>query len=212
MVGLLETKVNHSNEVMIMQAISRRWNFVINSLARKRIWLCWDSDVWDVVIVKEYPQFIYCSITNLRGNVSFFATFTYASNSFVERRILWQQLLGLASTIYGKPWVVLGDFNVSRSIEEILGGNRRTNQAIIDFNMFIDEAELDDLRFVGSMYSWSNKQLENPILKKLDRVLVNQDWISSFPNSGATFLSPLLSDHALHGVWTLRSSEAEISI
>ena len=89
LVGLLETRVNHSNEVRILQTISRRWNFVINSLARKRIWICWDSDVWDVVIVKEHPQFIHCSITNLRDNASFFATFTYASNSFVKWRFLW---------------------------------------------------------------------------------------------------------------------------
>ena len=98
---------------------------------------------------------------------------------------------------FGQPWALLGDFNITRLVEESLGGNRRTSQAIIDFNLFIDEAELDDLRFVGSFYSWSNKQGDNPILKKLDRVLVSQEWITKFPNSGANFLSSILSDHVV---------------
>ena len=56
---------------------------------------------------------------------------------------------------------------------------------------------MDDLRYGGDLYSWCNKQLDNPIMKKLDRVLVNQEWILKFPNSGANFLSPILSDHSV---------------
>lgn len=44
------------------------------------------------------------------------------------------------------------------------------------------------------MFTWSNNQ-ENPILKKLDRVLVTKEWEDIFPQASVSRLPREVSDH-----------------
>lgn len=55
---------------------------------------------------------------------------------------------------------------------------------------------LDDLETRGVFFSWSNGRPEDPILRKLDRVLGNDSWRQSFPDLVAVFEAPGDSDHA----------------
>lgn len=61
------------------------------------------------------------------------------------------------------------------------------NSAMRDFQEAISICGLDDLAQVGSVFTWTNRQPANPISKKLDRVLVNSQRLTSFPVSFATF-------------------------
>lgn len=54
---------------------------------------------------------------------------------------------------------------------------------------------VSDLRYQGCSHTWTNNQPGNPTTKKLDRALVNDEWIKSYPNSIASFLPPEFSDH-----------------
>lgn len=54
---------------------------------------------------------------------------------------------------------------------------------------------LYDLRYHGSHFTWSNKQPDSPITKKLDRLLINSQILNLFPNCTASFLPSLTSDH-----------------
>ncbi|XVE59768.1 hypothetical protein DITRI_Ditri05aG0073700 [Diplodiscus trichospermus] len=49
----------------------------------------------------------------------------------------------------------------------------------------------------GPFFNWSNRQAENLIAKKLDRVLINEVWQAEFPHSTAKFLYPGVPDHCL---------------
>lgn len=53
-----------------------------------------------------------------------------------------------------------------------------------------------DLRFNGPQFSWTNRQPDEPIAKKLDRLLVNSPIFTLFPRCSASFLSSLTSDHS----------------
>lgn len=56
----------------------------------------------------------------------------------------------------------------------------------------------------GPLYTWSNRgDSEQIIARKLDRVLVSDSWLATFPNSEADFTGPGLSDHT-RGIVTIR--------
>ncbi|KAH0928385.1 hypothetical protein HID58_014112, partial [Brassica napus] len=59
----------------------------------------------------------------------------------------------------------------------------------------VEKCDMVDLAQVGPSFTWTNCQEENPISKKLDRVMVNSCWISSFPQSFVSFESGGVSDH-----------------
>ncbi|KAK3204582.1 hypothetical protein Dsin_018628 [Dipteronia sinensis] len=101
----------------------------------------------------------------------------------------------MCSSQNGSPWIVLGDFNVSRSVGESIGGYSRISSAMEDFNDCLQSSELDDLRFSGFLHTWCNKRINSCISRKLDRVLVNNDLLVKFENSEAIFLPPSISDH-----------------
>lgn len=64
-----------------------------------------------------------------------------------------------------------------------------------DFQSAVTTCNLADLVSLGSEFTWINSQKDNPIAKKLDRVLVNDAWISQYSQSYAQFEASGVSDH-----------------
>jgi len=90
----------------------------------------------------------------------------------------------------------MGDFNAIRNQSERLGRSTTWAGTMDRLDTCIREAKLDDLRYVGMHYTWSNQCPENLIMRKLDRVLVNEKWNLNFPLSEARFLPTGISDHS----------------
>ncbi|KAK3225806.1 hypothetical protein Dsin_005668 [Dipteronia sinensis] len=101
----------------------------------------------------------------------------------------------MCSSLHGTHWIVLGDFNVSRRVEESIGGCSKISCAIEEFNDCLQSSKLDELRFSGFLHTWCNKRSNSCIFKQLDRVLVNNDWHFKFANFEVIFLPPSISDH-----------------
>ena len=59
----------------------------------------------------------------------------------------------------------------------------------------VPEFFMIDHAYIGPVFTWSNRQLEGYIVKKLDRVLVNDVWMLEFSHSLVEFLAPEESDH-----------------
>lgn len=119
---------------------------------------------------------------------------TYASNIEQERNQLWQLLEG-AISIFHEAWLVAGDFNCVRYQDEKIGGSPIAGKRLEDFNKFIEASALFDLKVAGALWTWRNKQEANPIACKLDRILVNDEWLEQYSNSSTVAGSALLSDH-----------------
>ena len=140
-------------------------------------------------------QFFHCGCKLLDRDFSCIITFVYGANSVDQRRMLWSELLTLKRTI-NEPWMILGDFNECRSLEDKSGGNEIFSKGMEEFNDFCFQAELEEIRSSGVHLTWSSKCPSNPILRKLDRALVNPYWVQLLPSSEARILSPGLSDHS----------------
>lgn len=56
----------------------------------------------------------------LRGAANLLVTFVYAKCNQVERYDLWNSL---KEVCIDGPWMVVGDFNISRKDQERMGGN-----------------------------------------------------------------------------------------
>ena len=122
-------------------------------------------------------------------------TLIYAQNYAHERVLLWEEIKSIATS--GLPWIVLGDFNVLRHTLEKIGGDHSWTPDMDEFNCCCYTAELEDLKFRGNWFTWSNKCPSKPLSRKLDRVLINHSWTNYFPNADAEFTSPGVSDHSL---------------
>ncbi|GJZ02307.1 RNA-directed DNA polymerase, eukaryota, reverse transcriptase zinc-binding domain protein [Tanacetum coccineum] len=71
-----------------------------------------------------------------------------------------------------KPWVLLGDWNVSLNIEDHSEGGSCKSNDMIDFQECIDNIEVEDLNCSGIHFTWvqSRQDPSSGILKKIDRV------------------------------------------
>lgn len=132
------------------------------------------------------------------------ASFVYAFNHANDRKVLWREMEAVAASAVGNvyPWIVQGYFNVILSSDEHSRGTHlgAGNSAMRDFQDAVRYCGLTDLAQVGSVFTWINRQEENPISKKLDRVLVNSQWLSAYPVSFTTFEAGGVSDHLR--IWT----------
>ncbi|XP_071680542.1 uncharacterized protein [Lolium perenne] len=91
------------------------------------------------------------------------------------------------------PVGILGDFNLIRTPRDKSSGNFNAAEASL-FNWFIDNLGLIEILLLDRQFTWSNQQ-NPPILARLDRVLVNQDWSLALPDSTLTSSARPTSDH-----------------
>ncbi|XP_059630004.1 uncharacterized protein LOC132272963 [Cornus florida] len=68
---------------------------------------------------------------------------------------------------------------------------------MLEFMQCLHSNELEDLRYNGIFFSWSNNSLGCAnVSRKLDRVLINQAWMNMFPQAECNFLPHRISDHS----------------
>ena len=91
------------------------------------------------------------------------------------------------------PWLLIGDFNITRFPYKRNNNNFRRSEADA-FNDTIDQLALLELPLLDREFTWSNKR-QAPTLIRLDRVLINLAWDAIFPNSHLTSLTRFISDH-----------------
>lgn len=124
----------------------------------------------------------------------------YASNCEVERRSLWEDLRGTLAAYQhlDLPWIVMGDFSTTlSSSEHSRGGGARSSQlGMRNFQEVVGDCSLTDMASTGALFTWWNKRAEDPIGKKLDRLMIIAAWFRDFPQSTSRFEAGGISDHA----------------
>ncbi|KAA3482827.1 Geminivirus AR1/BR1 coat protein [Gossypium australe] len=145
---------------------------LVRSLMAKKIWLIWKSAcIVDVLYV--FGQCLTCSVQVKHKKVFFSAV--YACNDGVSRQELWSHLCSMSGQ----------SFTIDMK----------------DFQALVREIEVFDHAYFSHVFTWSNNQLDKPIVKKLDRVLVNAAWFQFLPYSRVKFTALSCSNHCPSIVW-----------
>lgn len=95
------------------------------------------------------------------------------------------------------PRTTIGDFNVLLSLLESskYDGNRVVTQDMRNFHEYSAKIKVIDHIFSGPAYTWINNQDETFQDRKLERVLVNDQWLQCFSSYSVEFLVPGSLDH-----------------
>ncbi|CAG7872168.1 unnamed protein product, partial [Brassica rapa] len=196
--ALLETHIKEPFLNPILSKICPGWKYLSNHQSDPdgRIVLIWKYPL-DVHILVQSRQCITC-VLSIPNQAPIYYTAIYASNQSDERVELWNELLITHSTLdlENKNWVVGGDLNqILFPFEHSNPDVNFTDNPMYQLQDCLLQAGLFDLRYLGPCHTWTNNQPESPTAKKLDRLLVNNITIDSYPHAVASFLAQEMSDH-----------------
>ncbi|KAK8702973.1 hypothetical protein V6N13_021307 [Hibiscus sabdariffa] len=155
-----------------------------------------ETRVQTLDVIGKSAQALTCYLS--KGDFSFFFSFIYACNGREERVALWRELVGLKVRIGNSSWALAGDFNIVAKPQESsdFNGSQGMSGVMLDFVNGQGEIDVTDHPFSGNLFTWCNHREKGPLSRKLDRVLVNQSWLCSFPGFSVEFLNPDCSDHS----------------
>ncbi|XP_071739373.1 uncharacterized protein [Rutidosis leptorrhynchoides] len=196
---VLESHVSISRLNDICNLVFPNWCWSSNNnvcLNGTRIIVGWDPGVVQLVFIDMTDQVVHCVVKTLNGNWESFVSFVYADNYYIQRRHLWNSLLLHKRYVGNKPWVLLGDFNVALDIEESTASSSSCTLAMLEFRECIDNLNMADVNHGGFQYTWNQRpNSDTGILKKIDRVLANDVFISNFMNAHVIFQPYRISNH-----------------
>ena len=135
-------------------------------------------------------QLIHCYVSQLSTQRRFYVTYVYGRNQEHLRQPLWDDLQTLATQI-NEAWCILGDFNTVLHKEDRIGGIEVQDHEVKHLADFMDTCEVQELRWTGLFYSWTNKT----IWSRIDRVFTNLLWHDTMDFTQTSYLPYGLSDH-----------------
>ncbi|GJZ30498.1 RNA-directed DNA polymerase, eukaryota, reverse transcriptase zinc-binding domain protein [Tanacetum coccineum] len=175
---ILETHMKKDIIDKVCMNIFGSWSWQNNvGLSRKgcRIVVGWDSNSVQCSLINATEQSMLYHVEVLTSQKSFYCTFIYAANKGRDRKELWKELNLNKRVIRNSAWVIMGDVNNC-----------------------VNDVEIEDINCIGVHFTWT-KSLLNPnakILKKIDRVMSNYEFITQFNNANVVFLPFGISDHS----------------
>ncbi|XP_019226307.1 PREDICTED: uncharacterized protein LOC109207776 [Nicotiana attenuata] len=86
----------------------------------------------------------------------------------------------------------MGDYNAVLHAQDRQHGSEIQDMETKDFKEYMNDTGMNELQYVGKNYTWTNNHTYN----RIDRGLVNANWMMTMPNLKVQVLEPLVSDHS----------------
>nr|GEX67474.1 hypothetical protein [Tanacetum cinerariifolium] len=149
-----------------------------------------DEDVDEYITMEEISKAI------IADRKEFFCSFVYAFNKYIYRRPLWNGLCLHKNYINNRPWCLLGDFNAPLFVEDTSMGSSSLDVTMREFKECVKNMEVMDVQRTGLQYTWNQKPKgKDGILRKLDWVLANLEFLDDFLGAHAIFKPYRILDH-----------------
>lgn len=196
---MIETRVKENKAKKILDSVFPGWSYITNydHHRLRKIWITWSPRVRITPCFKS-TQLVTCSVLLEGMTDEFYCSFVYGLNLVEERKELWSDLIGHQdSPCFRKaPWIVMGDFNeILSGLEHSVEDSSYDTSGMRDFQDTVKYCSLLDMSYQGSRFTWCNKRENGVICKKLDRTLMNEEWMRRFPHSYCVFEAGGCSDH-----------------
>ncbi|GJV05507.1 hypothetical protein Tco_1343163 [Tanacetum coccineum] len=174
MCTILELHVANSNLQGLCSKVFKHWQWTSNGLIYakgSRIILGWNPNIVNIIVISFDDQI-------------------YLTACFVAK-------LGThKGYVQNRPWCVLRDFNVSLSVDDKSIGSSYIDMGMHDFQACVEELEVSDVNSTGLRYTWNQKPKgDYGILKKIDQIMVNIEFYTSFVGASALFQPYQILDH-----------------
>ncbi|KAJ6731272.1 GLYCINE-RICH CELL WALL STRUCTURAL PROTEIN 1.8-LIKE [Salix viminalis] len=123
-----------------------------------RILIGWNERKFNVSLIHLAEQWMTCSVKNISSRDECRLTFVYGSNSYQDRKDLWQYLDLTSASHATMPWAIMGDFNASLRPSDRSGGSNVWYSYHNEFPECISKASLHQVPYTGVRLSWNNGQ------------------------------------------------------
>ncbi|KAJ8447113.1 hypothetical protein Cgig2_022842 [Carnegiea gigantea] len=174
--ALLETHVNGHRADDVCRKIGFRHHFHVQARGFcGGIWLLWTGEETHLRVLEAHDQFVTTEIS-VRGTRTWQFTAIYASPHATLREELWTKLEHHANSSRA-PWLLAGDFNETRSLEERDHGGPDMARRCSKFSNWIENNALHDLGFSGPKFTWVwgiNQTTRK--CARVDPALCNTEW------------------------------------
>ncbi|XP_030453714.2 uncharacterized protein LOC115675253 [Syzygium oleosum] len=196
MVFLMKTKNQESVLDRVQKQLNFQSKFVVNALGiAGGLAVLWNNSV-DINIEEASRELINLICTDVDSGKTMRITFVHAPNVIQEKVKFWDKLRQV-SLLDSSPWLCLGDFNEVLYDWEKVGKRSISQSRLNAFRECLDDCALMEMDCKGCAYTWANnREGENFVKEKLDRVFCNLDWRLLFPTAEAFALVAIGSDHS----------------
>ncbi|XP_071713676.1 uncharacterized protein [Rutidosis leptorrhynchoides] len=165
--------------------------------AGTRIILGWNPDVVNVMVLAMSDQVVHCQVHSVVGDLKLYVSFIYAHNYYIHRRSLWNELGAHQVFVANNPWVIMGDFNASLTLDDSSNGPSSMSIAMREFKECVDHLCMTDVNHMGLQFTWNQRSHSlTGVLKKIDRIMANAEFFHEYANAYAVFHPYRISDHS----------------
>ncbi|XP_058068822.1 uncharacterized protein LOC131218158 [Magnolia sinica] len=160
-----------------------------------KIWVLAKGNI-QIQIIRAARQYIILRVSEESLTHPLFILAVYASCFKDLRMALWDELRNTSCSMVG-PWVVCGHFNTTTSPDERLGGPLQMTTVMTGFHEAISDSGLLDAGFLRTPYTWCNNRVgRSRRWVRLDRILINPEWMRNFSSCKVDQLTRAYSKHS----------------
>ncbi|XP_016186193.1 uncharacterized protein LOC107627894 [Arachis ipaensis] len=192
MLGLIETKredISKYDVGRIWGNSTVGWEFVESDGASGGLLLMWDDMMFQKRNCYKGERWLCVEGVLTKNNFQCAYCLVYGAHEREAKRVVWEELsyiVGLCSL----PFCLLGDFNEILQVEDRKGVQSLPVSAE-DFKSWVLDMQLVDLPLTDRKFTWFRGQS----CSRIDRVLVNIEWVEEFPDIRLKGGPRGLSDH-----------------
>jgi len=138
----------------------------------------WDPHKFGVIYVEASRHHLSLIFQPVGDRQCYMITNVYGSQPMEDKLRLLTTLEDMKKRYPTLPWILGGDFNITKSVMEKKGGTIILGRDSIAFQNFIINMKLVDMETSNGIFTWNNKRGgPTQVASKLDRFMVFEELL-----------------------------------